>query len=113
MTPELLTSILGAVFSLCASYLPGFSTWYEALDTVRKRLVMGLGLLLIAGSIFGIACTGYGGQIGVTLTCDTAGLWIMVKAFLSALAVNQATHQLTKQPSPKPAVRSLKSRARS
>ncbi len=46
MTPELLTSILGVVFSLCASYLPGFSAWYQTLDTTLKRLVMGLGLLL-------------------------------------------------------------------
>jgi hypothetical protein len=97
MTPELLTSILGALFSLCASYLPGFSTWYEALQTVPKRLVMALGLLLIAGSIFGIACAGFGAQIGITLSCDVTGGWIVVKAFFSALAVNQATYQLTKR----------------
>lgn len=96
MTPELLAVILAFILSLFASYLPGFSTWYDALETTAKRLVMASGLLLITLTVGGIACAGYGVQIGVTLTCDVAGFWILLKAFLASLAVNQATYQLTK-----------------
>lgn len=100
MTPELLTVILGAILSLCASYLPGFSTWYEALETIPKRQVMAAGLLLIGVVVFVVSCAGYASQIGVTLTCDLAGGWIMVKAILSALSVNQATYLITRKPTP-------------
>lgn len=100
MTAELLIVILGVILSLFASYLPGFSTWYNALDTVPKRLVMAGGLIAIALAVSGIACAGFGDQIGVTLTCDIAGLWIILKSLLSALAVNQATYQLTKPATP-------------
>jgi hypothetical protein len=102
MTPELLTSILGVILSLLASYFPGFSGWYAALETVTKRLVMAVGLLLIAVAIAGITCLGYGNMIGVSLTCDVAGGWIVIKAFLAAIAVNQATYQLTKPSMPEP-----------
>jgi hypothetical protein len=100
MTPELLTSILGAILSLLASYFPGFSGWYGSLDTVKKRLFMAGGLLVIAGIIAGIACAGFGSMIGITLTCDLAGGYVLLKAFLAAIAVNQATYQLTKPSAP-------------
>jgi len=96
MTPDLLTSIFAVILSLLASYLPGFSPWYGALDTVKKRLFMACGLLAIALAVAGIACAGYATQIGVTLTCDVAGAWTTLRAFLAAIAVNQAAYQLTK-----------------
>ena len=99
MTPDLLTSTLAVILSLCASYLPGFSTWYEALETVPKRLVMALGLLAIAAAVTGMACAGFGPLIGVKLACDWGGAFVTLKAFLTALAVNQATYQLTKRKS--------------
>jgi hypothetical protein len=100
MTPELLTSIFAVILSLCASYLPGFSTWYAALETIPKRQVMAGGLALIALVIFGLGCAGLGTQIGVSLTCDLAGAWIILRAFFAAVAINQATYQLTKNSNP-------------
>jgi hypothetical protein len=97
MTPELLTSILGVILSLLASYLPGFSSWFAALDGTKKRLFMAGGLLIIAGSVVGITCAGFASSIGVSLTCDLAGGWIALRAYLAAIAVNQAVFQLTKK----------------
>jgi hypothetical protein len=96
MTPDLLTSIFGVILSLLASYLPGFSTWYSNLQTESKRLVMAAGLLIISAAIAGLSCAGYGAQIGVELTCDTFGAWNVIRAFLAALAINQATYLITR-----------------
>ncbi len=97
MTPDLLASLFAVILSLLASYLPGFSNWYAALDTVAKRLFMAGGLLIITAGIAGLACAGYASQIGVTLTCDMDGLWIALKSYFAAIAVNQAAYQLTRR----------------
>jgi len=50
MTPEVLSSIVAILISLSASYLPGSSAWFEALDGSFKRLLM-LALICAASAI--------------------------------------------------------------
>ena len=96
MTPELLASIAGMILSLLASYVPWFSTWYEALNSVLKRLIMLLLLLAIAAASYGLACAGLAPQLNLSLTCDTTGALALFRSFLAAVLANQATYQLTK-----------------
>ena len=98
MTADLLSSIVGILLSLAASYLPGFSGWYGPLDASRKRLVM-LGLLAgVALAVYGLACAGWGGSV---VTCDETGITAIVRAFVAALIANQATYLISPQPTNK------------
>jgi len=95
MTPELLSSIAAAILSLLASYLPGFSTWYDKFSADQKRLLM-LGLLCLATALsYGAACSGIGSLIGITVTCDTPGLIALIRTLLAAIATNQAVFLLS------------------
>jgi hypothetical protein len=106
MTPELLASLCAMLLSLAASYLPGFSTWYSALESLPKRLVM-LGLLAaVSAACYGLACAGLlqplasqlgSGEPGLSLTCNTPGALALLKAFLAALLANQAVYQISKK----------------
>lgn len=90
---ELLSSIAGVVLSLALAYIPGISTWYNALTGDQKRGLMALLLLMVAGGLVGAACAGY--YDGVT--CDQAGAAAVVRAYIAALVANQATYSLAVQ----------------
>jgi len=86
MTPETLSALAGALLSLAAAYLPGFSAWFEQLDGVRKRLVM---LICLAAA-----------ALGVTLyqsyrSALPASLLQVLQAFFAALSANQAAYLLS------------------
>lgn len=87
MTAELLASLAGALISLAAAYLPGFSRWFEGLDGVHKRLVL-LGALLVAALA---ASLGQAAQDRLP-----ADVWNLAQAFLAALLANQATYLLAR-----------------
>lgn len=93
MTAETLALYSGVVVSLLFGYVPGLSTWFENLETIYKRLVMALALLVVAVGVVGLACAGYG---NVPVTCDQAGVEGVVRAFIAALIANQATYVITK-----------------
>jgi hypothetical protein len=96
LTPELLSAIAGMMLSLLASYLPGFSGWFDRLEAIHKRLVM-LGLLAAASlAIVGLSCAGVGSSFGLTLTCDQDSGILAVQAFLLALVANQSAYLITK-----------------
>jgi hypothetical protein len=95
MTPELLASIAAMLLSLAASYLPGFSTWYSALDTLFKRLLMLILLAAVSAAAYALACAGYASSLHISLSCDAPGALDLFKTFLAALLANQATYQLT------------------
>ncbi len=86
MTLELLASIAAILLSLAASYLPGFSAWFDALDTISKRLLMLVLLLAISVAAFLLACAGYANSLHLSLACDAAGALDLFKTFLAALA---------------------------
>ncbi len=96
MTSDSLALISGAVLSLIFSYVPGLSAKWEALDNVTKRLVMLLMLALVAGGVFGLACSGWGADFGVKIACDKEGLVGLVQAFLMAVIANQGAYKITR-----------------
>jgi hypothetical protein len=95
MTAEFLAAGSGLVLSLAFSYIPGLSKWYGVKDEDQKRLIM-LGVLaLFSLGIFGLACSGYGSQFGLKLTCNDAGAIELGKAFFAAVVANQVAYGLT------------------
>jgi hypothetical protein len=102
MTTELLTSIAAAILSLLASYLPGFSAWFNQFSADQKRLLM-LGLLCLASALsYAAACSGVGSLLGITVTCDVPGLITLIRALLAAIVVNQSVFLLSPRGSRQP-----------
>jgi len=98
MTSDLLSLLAGAVLSALFSYVPGLNTWFAKLENTRKRLIMLGALALTAGAVYGLACLGWAADLGINLVCDQAGLKELIKAFLLALAANQAAYSITPLP---------------
>lgn len=95
MTAEFVTMLAGILLSLVFSYMPGAKDWFETLSGTAKRLVM-LGLLAVASiGIVAAACAGFGGDLGLSVTCDRAGIVAVVWAFVLAMVANQSTYMLT------------------
>lgn len=96
MSAEFLTMIAGVVLSLLFSYVPGLNTWFAALDSLYKRLIMLALLLLSAAGLFGLACAGVLQELaGVQVTCDRSGLVGLIQAFVMAVIANQSTYAIT------------------
>ena len=101
LTPELLSAIAGILLSLLASYLPGFSAWFDRLEAIHKRLVM-LGLLAASAvAIAGLSCAGLGEIVGLRspglpAACDRNSLLLTAQAFILALVANQSAYLITK-----------------
>ena len=95
ITQDVLGAIGGAVLSLGFAYIPGLSTWFAGKDSKVKSLIM-LGLLaLIGAACYGLACWGVLAELtGLNLTCDQAGLFGLIRAFVAAAIVSQTTYQL-------------------
>ena len=91
LTPEILSAVAGILLSIFASYFPGFSAWYEALNATHKRLVMLAMLLVVSLAAFGISCAG----LENTVSCTQSGAWILVKIFITALVSNQAAYLIS------------------
>ena len=95
MTPELLSSISAILISLAASYLPGFSAWFETLDGAYKRLLMLALISAAAACSYALACAGWLSGFGVELQCSQAGMITLSQAFVAALIANQAAYTMT------------------
>jgi len=93
ITALVLSTLVGAGLSMAASYLPGFSPWFEGLDGIYKRLVLLAGLLVAAVGIGGLACSGL---YDVGVVCNQVGITAVVEAFIGAAIANQATYIVTK-----------------
>lgn len=91
MTAEKLSLVAGIALSLILAYTPGVSTWYEARDTIQKRLIMAGLLLASALTIYILGCANLQ-QTG--LTCTPAGAWEIFTLFVSALIANQSTYAI-------------------
>ncbi|HEX6306366.1 MAG TPA: hypothetical protein VFZ76_19355 [Anaerolineales bacterium] len=91
MTSEQLTAVAGALLSLAFSYMPGLRSRYEPLTESAKRLVMLALLVMVAASVYGLACTEWGLLLEIGITCDKPGLLRLVWSLILAIIANQAT----------------------
>lgn len=88
ITPESLAALAGIILSLAFSYIPGVSTWYDALTPTPKRGVM-LGFLLLAAvGVLAYQCRGDGASY-------SASVETVLTAFVMAAIANQTTAALT------------------
>jgi hypothetical protein len=94
MTAEALSASLGVVLSLVFAYVPGAKDWYGALPNDRKRLVMLGGLALVALATFGLGCTSFGAQLGVSLACSQDEALGLVRVLAAAVIANQSAYAL-------------------
>jgi len=106
MSAESLSLIAGTVLSLIFSYIPGAKRWYLQFNGQAKRLIM-LGLIgLSAGVIFGLSCLGWGSEFGITLSCDQAGLFGLVRQVVLAVIANQGIYAISPHTTSKPTIQS-------
>lgn len=96
LTPELLSLIAGILLSLLASYLPGFSAWFETLQGVHKRLVLAGALLLSALGFAALSCSPWGEAIRLTQTCDQSFIASVIWNFILAFIANQSAYVATR-----------------
>jgi hypothetical protein len=95
MTPETLSSLAGILLSLLASYLPGFSPWFDNLEPNLKRLFMLPLLLAVAIGSYGVSCAGWGELADPLVACNTSGMVAIARAFIAALIANQAAYAIS------------------
>ncbi|MBK5109258.1 MAG: hypothetical protein JJE12_14070 [Anaerolineales bacterium] len=106
MSAENLSLIAGTVLSLIFSYIPGAKEWYLQFNGQAKRLIM-LGLIsLSAGVVFGLSCLGWGSEFGITLGCDQAGFFGLVRQIVLAIIANQGIYAISPHSTPKPKIQS-------
>ncbi len=91
----LLAGAAGALLSVVFSYLPGLSTWYAALPSGTKRLVMLLALLVVSAALFVLSCSGIESPLSVV--CSKAGAVQLALTFAFAAYANQTAYPLTKR----------------
>ena len=89
---ELLPYLVGVIMSLVFSYLPKVSEWYA---TSNKRLVMLASLAVVSLVYFGLSCTAFAAQLGILVSCDQAGAFLLVQAFAQSVIASQAAYLLT------------------
>ena len=95
MSAENLSLTAGTVLSLVFSYVPGAKGWYMQFDPQVKRLIM-LGLIILStGAVYGLACFGWGTELGITLSCDQAGLVGLLRQAVLAIIANQGIYAIS------------------
>lgn len=91
MSSELIVGVAAVILSLLFEYLPGLSTWYNALVDAKQKLIM-LGLMaLVAVGAFALSCLGRYDFV----TCDVPGAWAMLEYFILAVIANQTAHRIS------------------
>ena len=95
MSAQLLTSLAGIGLSLIFSYAPKVNDWYKAKEPTFKRLFMLGALVLVSAGSFGLACADW---FNINLTCDQAGVEVLLSSFVLALVANQSAYAISPKP---------------
>lgn len=95
MTAETLSLLAGTILSLLFSYVPGLNTKFASFDTEKKRGIMLVILAVCAGAIYGLSCAGWATNLHINVTCDQAGAWILIQAFILAVIANQGIYSIS------------------
>lgn len=89
---SLLAGVAGVLLSIAAEYIPA----YQNLTDSAKRGVMAGAIVVVAAAVYGLTCAAWLTVIfpDLTLTCDQAGIALLIRAVLATLMGNQSTFGL-------------------
>jgi hypothetical protein len=90
----LISGIAGVILSIALMYIPGLNVKWDELLPDRKRMYVGLLLLLSTAGVIGVSCT----NLIVVVTCDKVGILDVLFALVMALTANQSMHRLLPMP---------------
>lgn len=88
-------ALLGIITSLLFEYFPKLSEWYAAQDG-SKGWIMLAAVVVVSAGYFGVACTPFADQLGITLSCSGDGAFELLRAFFIIATGNQLTYLFTK-----------------
>ena len=99
MSPDELSVILlglvGVFLQLIFMYVPKLKDWYEA--QANKGLIM-LGVVVGTGLIyFGLGCTTWAVLLGITLSCDVSGAYLLLRALFIIATSQQLSYLFTRK----------------
>ena len=97
MTADMLTLIASTLLTLGFSYIPGLRTWYAGKSDEFKQLVMLVLVVVVAAGSFGLACLGWGVELGITLACTAGGALGLAVQVVLAIIANQGVYALSPQ----------------
>jgi len=95
MTSDQLVAVAAVLLAVLFEYIPGLRRWYDELgnddesNATYKRLVMLVCLVVVAGGAYLLSCVL---QVEQLVTCDAAGIWGLVRLFVTAIVVNQGAY---------------------
>lgn len=90
----MILGIVGAVLQLVFKYWPTASNWYQ--NQPNKGLLMLVFVFLTGGVLFGLSCTPYAAQLGISLTCTTSTLFDLLRAIFIVAVSQQLTYLYTR-----------------
>lgn len=96
MTSDTLVLLAGAVVSLLFSYVPGLNSWFDALQSEYKRLIMAGLMLVIGAGAYGLTCAGLGGDFVLVGSCDQSGAIEILRAWVLAIIANQGAYKISR-----------------
>jgi len=97
LTADFLTLAFAAVYSMAASYIPGFNTWYAGLKAEYQKLIMVGAIFLTTAIVFGLNCAGLFGAYIPAVACTYKGGEEAIVVFFLAIAVNQGVYKKSPQ----------------
>jgi hypothetical protein len=89
---ELYDYLAGVLMSLFFAYFPKVNTWFLALDGKFKRLVLFGFTVVVAGGYFGLSCTPFAAQLGITTACTSEAASNAVLILVKMLIASQVTY---------------------
>lgn len=90
---NVILGILGAVLSLVFSYFPAAKSWLDGFE--NKGLVMFGAVVVVAGAYFALGCSPFAADLKITVTCDKAGVFDLLKALFVIASGNQLAFLFT------------------
>lgn len=85
---EIISGIVGGILALVFAYFPNLNTSYAGLSSEKKSLIM-IWLLFVTSIVVAVLA-----QYGIIQTQEPVTWVTVVRAFISALIVNQPTHNI-------------------
>jgi hypothetical protein len=85
-TPESISAFIGVLLSVIFAYVPKLRTWFAALPSKTKSLIM-LGLLVLTSVVVYVLAV-----YGIIQTYPEANAFTLIQVIFLAIAANQSTY---------------------